>query len=86
MQVFGGVAKQTAAYPVRLVRTILRALKEQMRRDRDVSAVELAAAGPTPTEPHYPVDDLGSKEIEKMVEFYEETRDNITSEILPPEL
>ncbi|CAK0904033.1 unnamed protein product, partial [Prorocentrum cordatum] len=86
MQVVGGAAKQTAAYPARLVRTILRALKEQMRRDRDASAVELAAAGPTPTEPPYPVDDLGPKEIENMVEFYEETRDDIAGEILPPEL
>ena len=86
MQLIGGVAKHAAAYPVRLVRTILKVLKKQMRRDRDVSAVELAVAGPTPSEPHYPVDDLGQKEIEKMVEFYEETRDNIMGEVLPPEL
>ena len=57
-----------------------------MRRDRDISAVELAVAGPTPSGPHYPIDDLGQQEIEKMVEFYEEAWDNNMGKILPPEL
>eukprot|EP00959_Pyramimonas_sp_CCMP1952_P196928 4117340-Pyramimonas_sp.AAC.1 len=62
------------------------ALKEQMRRDRDASAAELAVAGPAPTRPRYPVDDLGPKEVDKMVEFHEEARGDIAGEIPPPEL
>ena len=77
----GGMAHLCEAYPVELVDAVLEGLKRQMRADNHVSALELFASGPDPTEP------LFDAETEKLVEEeVQEYFDDISGEVLPSEL
>jgi len=78
LHLVGGIAKRAAAYPPRLVRAVLKALKEQMMEDGTVSPLEMQVAGPVPTESTF-------EGMENIVAEYEKYFDNVTGEELPAE-
>ena len=77
----GGMAHLCEAYPVELVDAVLEGLKRQMKADNHVSALELFASGPGPTEPLF--DAETEKQMEEEVQEY---FDDISGEVLPSEL
>lgn len=79
LHLIGGIARQAAAYPPRLVHAVLEALKQQMLEDGSISELELKVAGPVPTLPTF--DGFDRSALHQLGLFY----DNITGEELEPE-
>ncbi|CAE8638172.1 unnamed protein product, partial [Polarella glacialis] len=75
-----GLVCPTAAHPPGLVATILKGLKAEMKKDSILSSVDLIAGGPVPSASVFDAFDEDS--LQKVVEHY----DNISGEVLPPEL
>ena len=68
-----------AVYPPKLVVAVLTGLKEQMKQDNAIYAVDLKFGGPVPSEHVFEV-------TEENVEQYEQVFDEVTGLQLPAEL
>ena len=77
----GGLAHLCERYPQSLVEAVLKGLKQQMMEDGAISALEMYASGPDPTEATFPKD-AEEFALEEAKKFY----DDISGEELPPEL
>ncbi len=53
IHLIGGIAKQAQVYPPKLVKAVLKGLRDQLRADGEISAFEEYAAGPTPEHPWF---------------------------------
>lgn len=80
VELVGGIAHFAAAYPPELVKTVLRALRQQLVEDGSISELELKTSGPVPSESihkHFP-----DEVLQDAVRYY----DDISGEELPPDL
>lgn len=77
----GGLAHLCERYPQTLVDAVLDGLRRQMLEDGAISALELYASGPDPTEPLFPVD-----MADYVVEEGQKIFDDISGEELPAKL
>ena len=80
----GGIAVQSAAYPPKLVKAVLKGLKEQLLEDGELSAVDLRFGGPNPTSPTFEVQD--DNEASMFHQVVEKVYDSVSGEELPAEL
>ena len=76
----GDIAGAAATYPPKLVRGVLVGLRDQMKEDSSMSAIEAQASGPHPTQPLFDANDKWVSETDE--EFW----DNISGESLPADL
>lgn len=53
LHLVGGLATQAAKYPPKLVRAVLKALREQLVADGELNAVDLGFGGPVPSLPNF---------------------------------
>jgi len=82
MQLIGGIAHQAAAYPPKLVKAVLTALKAQMLEDGSISDMDLKTGGPVPSKPVVEPWAETPECWEEIEKFF----DNISGEELPTQL
>ena len=51
IHLIGGLARQAAIYPPKLVKAVLQCLKKELERTGELNAVEMRSSGPVPEEP-----------------------------------
>ena len=64
LELLGGRARQGAAYPPKLGKTVLKALRKQLTDDRRLSAIDLKVAGPNPSGQLFPTNQMERSELE----------------------
>ena len=77
----GGLARKAAKYPIKLVRAVLKALREQLLADGELNEVMLENAGPVPSQPTFAGPGF-EDHYEDLIKHY----DDISGEELPTDL
>ena len=71
MEMICGIAREAAAYPPKLVKTVFKALRKQLKDDHMLNSMDQTDAGPNTSAPFYPVELVDGKKLEEMVQTYE---------------
>ena len=77
VDLIGGLARQAARYPPKLVAAILKELKEHLMEDGVLSAMEARASGPNPSQDNWV--EWSEETWEDVARFF----DNVSGEVLP---
>ena len=78
-----GLVHQANAYPPKLVRSLLVALKKEMLAANEISAVDLSFGGPVPSHQNF---EGTEAEVDKWIEEFQSYWDDISGEALPGHL